>query len=147
MVTLSLAFIVLSGVALVLWHQLLRPDLQDIFETFIPDLPLSMLLLGGILFSMINAAVEEIAFRGVIFSALRATFAQNAVAHFGQALAFGTLHFHAGFPRGTIGVLLAVIYWFMMSVLRARVRGMLAPWAGYVPIDITIVAILLILAR
>lgn len=146
-VTLSLAFIVLSGVALVLWHQLLRPDLQDIFETFIPDLPVSMLLLGGIVFSMINAAVEEIAYRGVIFSALRATFAPSAVAHFGQALAFGTLHFQAGFPRGTIGVLLAVVYGLMMSVLRARSRGMLAPWAVHVLIDITIVAILLFLAR
>lgn len=96
---------------------------------------------------MTNAAVEEIAYRGVLLSALRSTFDSNVVALIGQAVAFGTLHFHVGFPRGAIGVALAVVYGGMMGILRLRSNGMLAPWAAHVVTDITIVAILLFLAR
>ena len=146
-VALSLSFIVLSAAALVLWHELLEPDLQDIVQTFIPALPLGLLLSGGILFSMVNAAVEEAAYRGVLFSALRSTFGIGVAAHLGQALAFGTLHFHAGFPRGVIGVVLTVVYGLMMSVLRVRSQGMLVPWTVHVLIDIVIVVILLVITQ
>ena len=144
---LSLAFVGASVAALILWHQLLQPDLRDILKTFIPDLPLWMLLLGGLLFSMANAAVEEVAYRGLVFSALQSTFGTGAIAHLGQAIAFGTLHFHAGFPRGVIGVALAAVYGLMMSVLRTRSQGILVPWAVHVLIDIAIVFILLFLTR
>lgn len=144
---LSISFVGLSAAALVLWHQLVHPDLRDIFQTFVPDLPLSLLLLGGLLFSMVNAAVEEAAYRGLVFSALRSTYGSGGIAHLGQAVAFGALHFHVGFPRGVIGVALAVVYGVMMSVLRVRSGGMLAPWAVHVLIDIAIVLILLFLVR
>ncbi len=143
---LSLAFVGVSVAALVLWHQLLQPDLRDIFRTFVPDLPLSLLLLGGLLFSMLNAAIEETAYRGLVFSALKSTFGNGAIAHLGQAAAFATLHFHVGFPRGLIGVALAAVYGVMMSVLRVRSQGLLVPWIVHVLTDIAIVLILLFLA-
>lgn len=146
-VLLSVGFAALSGVALILWHQIFRPDLQDLLRAFVPDLPIWILLLGGVPFSMVNAAVEEVAYRGVLLSALRSAFATTIAAVIGQALAFGILHFHAGFPRGIIGVLLAVVYGGMMAILRLRSDGMLAPWGAHVLTDMTIILILLFLAR
>jgi len=68
-----------------------------------------------VLFSLINAAVEEGAYRGVVVNALdrvRVPWQAEIV----QALAFGLLHIH-GFPRGWIGVGLATIFGVMMLFL------------------------------
>ena len=81
-----------AGTALVLWFYLFSPNLNDIFERFIPDQPLGVLLVGAVFFAMWNAAVEEIAYRGVLMESLWVGYGSTAVALAGQALAFGTLH-------------------------------------------------------
>ncbi len=146
-VTIAIAagFTVLAGLALVVWHQIVRPDLRDLLETFVPNAPLGVLLVGGVLFAMLTAAVEEAAYRGVLQQALGAAFGP-AVALVGQALAFGALHIH-GFPRGMLGIVLATIYGLMMGILRLRARGMLVPWVAHTATDVTIVTIVLFLAR
>jgi membrane protease YdiL (CAAX protease family) len=139
-------FVLLAGAALLIWYQLFRPDLSDLFAQFVPDLPLGLLLLGGVAFAMWNAFIEEVAYRGVLMEALEWGLGSRWVALIGQAVAFGTLHIN-GFPRGAVGVLMATIYGLMMGVVRMRSRGMFAPWVAHVVTDVIIIAILLLLAR
>lgn len=58
---------------------------------------------------MVNAAVEEGAYRGVILHALDSSLGPGFAALLLQALAFGAIHIR-GFPRGWVGVGLACIY-------------------------------------
>jgi hypothetical protein len=133
-----------AGVGLVLWHVLAKPDLHDLFDRFVPKVGLPALILGGLLFSMVNAAVEEIAYRGILFDALRDVGLPIALAIGLQAAAFGTIHI-AGFPRGWSGVGLATAYGAVLGAIRLRAGGMLAPWVAHVLTDLVIVSIVLAL--
>lgn len=143
---LVLSSLILAAGALVGWYAVFRPNVDDIVAGYVPALPLGWLLVGGVLFSMVNAAVEEAAYRGVIQSALEATLGVGLRALALQAAAFGALHI-GGFPRGWLGVGLAFIYGLMMGVIRRRARGMLAPWVGHVATDIVIAALILTFER
>ena len=86
-------------------------------EAFVPPLPVGLLIAGGLIFSMANAAVEEGAYRGVILHALDRSLGPGFAALLLQALAFGAIHIR-GFPRGWLGVGLACIYGLLMGVIR-----------------------------
>jgi membrane protease YdiL (CAAX protease family) len=105
------------------------------------------LILGGLLFSMFNAAVEEGAYRGVIQHGLEATLGIGTTALCLQAAAFGAVHMRGGFPRGWIGVGLATVYGLMMGAIRRRSGGMLAPWIAHVLTDMVIASIILAFER
>lgn len=132
----------LAAFFLILWQQLTQPDLSSLIESFIPDVGISMLIIGGLSFAMLNAVVEEIAFRGVMFEELQASMSTNT-AFFVQALAFGAIHYK-GFPSGWIGVGLAIIYGLMMGYIRIRAAGLLGPWVAHLLTDLVIVGILLL---
>jgi len=136
----------LAAGALLSWYLLLQPNVADIVKAFVPDLPLGVLIIGGVLFSMFNAAVEEGAYRGVILHALDRSLGSGGAALLLQAVAFGAIHI-GGFPRGWIGVGLACIYGLFMGVIRRRAGGMFAPWIAHVFTDVVIAAILILLAR
>ena len=143
---LSLAVWLLSAAALLSWYLLLHPNVADILQAFVPDLPLGLLIVGGLIFSMVTAAVEEGAFRGVILHALDRSLGPGFAALLLQALAFGAIHIR-GFPGGWIGVGLACIYGLLMGVIRRRAGGMFAPWIAHVFTDVVIAGIVLFLAR
>ena len=67
---LSVAAWLLAAAALLSWYFLLRPNITDIVKRFVQALPLALLIAGGLIFSMVNAAVEEGAYHGVILHAL-----------------------------------------------------------------------------
>ncbi len=136
----------LAAAALFSWYLLLRPNVADIVETFVPDQPLGLLIAGGLIFSMLNAAVEEGAYRGVILHALDRSLGPGFAALLLQALAFGAIHIR-GFPRGWLGVGLACIYGLLMGVIRRRAGGMFAPWITHVFTDVVIAGIVVLLAR
>lgn len=136
----------LAAAALLTWYILLRPNVADIVKALVPDVPVGLLIAGGVLFSMFNAAMEEGAYRGVIMHALDRSLGQGLAALLLQAVAFGTVHI-GGFPRGWIGVALAFIYGLFMGVIRRRARGMFAPWIAHVFTDVVIAGILIFLAR
>jgi len=142
----SVAAWLLAAAALLSWYLLLHPNVADIVEAFVPDLPLGLLIAGGVLFSMVNAAVEEGAYRGVILHALDKALGPGFVALLLQALAFGAVHIR-GFPRGWLGVGLACIYGLLMGAIRRRAGGMFAPWIAHVFTDLVIAGILVLLAR
>lgn len=143
---LSVAAWLLAAAALLSWYLLLHPNIADILEAFVPALPLGLLIAGGLIFSMVNAAVEEGAYRGVMLHALDRSLGPGFEALLLQALAFGAIHIR-GFPRGWLGVGLACIYGLLMGVIRRRARGMFAPWIAHVFTDVVIAGIVVFLAR
>jgi hypothetical protein len=136
----------IAAVALSGWYLLLHPNIDDIVQTFVPDVPLGLLIAGGLVFSMVNAAVEEGAYRGVLLHGLDTTLGPGLAALALQAMAFGALHVQ-GFPRGSIGVGLASIYGLFMGVIRRRAGGMFAPWMAHVFTDIVIAGIVVTIGR
>jgi hypothetical protein len=89
---LSVAAWLLAAAALLSWYLLLHPNIADILGAFVPDLPLGVLIAGGLIFSMVNAAVEEGAYRGVMLHALDRSLGPGFAALLLQALAFGAIH-------------------------------------------------------
>ena len=143
---LSVAAWLLAAAALLSWYLLLHPNIADIVEAFVPPLPLGLLIAGGLIFSMVNAAVEEGAYRGVILHALDTSLGPGFAALFLQAVAFGAVHI-GGFPRGWLGVGLACVFGLLMGVIRRRAGGMFAPWIAHVFTDVVIAGIVVFLAR
>lgn len=134
-----------AGSGLFLWHALAKPDLQDLLNRFVPEVGLPVLIVGGLGFSILNAAVEEIAYRGIVLDGLREVGLPLSGVIGLQAAAFGTIHI-AGFPRGWIGVGLATVYGTLLGVIRMQAGGMLAPWIAHILTDIVIVTVVLRLA-
>jgi membrane protease YdiL (CAAX protease family) len=91
---------VLSIAGLSLWHLFLS---DSSYEQYLPDLPLIMLIPGGILFALLNAAYEELLFRGILLRIFRRAIGVAAAVLL-QAFWFGIFHFAAGFPNGFIGI-------------------------------------------
>jgi CAAX protease family protein len=143
---LSVAAWLLAAAALLSWYLLLHPNVADLVKAFVPDRPLGVLIAGGLIFSMVNAAVEEGAYSGVILHALDRSLGTGFAPLLLQAVAFGAVHIR-GFPRGWIGVGLACIYGLLMGVIRRRAGGMFAPWIAHVFTDVVIAGILVFLAR
>ncbi|WP_394841244.1 CPBP family intramembrane metalloprotease [Pendulispora brunnea] len=134
---------IIPAVALVLWFELTHPDYSHLRGTILPPWPIPVLALGVVLFSIVNAALEELVYRGVLLHALDTSIKSRHLALVIQALAFGIAHIH-GFPRGITGVALVFIYGIMMGIVRRIAGGMLAPWLAHIFADVTIGAILLV---
>jgi hypothetical protein len=143
---LSVGAWLLAAVALLSWYLLLHPNIADIVKAYVPSLPLGLLIAGGLIFAMLNAAVEEAAYRGVFLHALDRSLGPGFAALLLQALAFGAVHI-GGFPRGWLGVGLACIFGLFMGVIRRRGGGMFAPWIAHLFTDVVIAGIVLLLAR
>jgi membrane protease YdiL (CAAX protease family) len=140
---LTLAIIAIASAALVVWYVTRRydTDLGDIGGQ-IPDWDLRYLLLAGLGFSIGNALLEEIIFRGVLYEALAADYGVAATVCI-QGIAFGVVHAH-GFPSGIIGIAMASVYGVVLGILRQRSGGLLAPFVAHVFADATIFGILLV---
>jgi len=87
---------------------------------FIPNWSLWLLVPAALVFSVVNAAVEEAAYRGVVLDALDKARITARAALVLQAVAFAALHFRAGFPRGLVGVGLTFVYGLVLGELRRR---------------------------
>ncbi len=134
-----------TPIALVGWVVLFHPNLRDVVGAYVPDLPLPVLIAGAVGFALVNAALEELIWRGVLQDRLDPLFgAAGAIAI--SSISFGVQHLH-GVPRGAIGVLLAGSWAVMLAALRKHARGMLAPFLSHVVADATIAVIILTLAR
>jgi membrane protease YdiL (CAAX protease family) len=132
---------VVAGGALVIWLNLLHPDLADLYAQLpLHRFPMPLLIVGAAGFALANAAAEEAMYRGLLQHVL-GKITGPGKAWVLQAVSFGLMHVH-GFPRGAVGVGLAAIYGFMMGAIRLRARGLLAPWLAHAATDLTIVAIL-----
>ena len=143
---LSFGIALVSGIAVGVWFLWFKPNIDDLVQRYVPDYPLWLLIAAGVLFDAVNAALEEVAFRGVILGALMHSAVPTSLSLLLPAFAFGTGHIN-GFPRGWVGVGLATVYGFLMGVLRIRSRGIFAPWVGHVFTDVCIAVIVIAVAR
>jgi len=128
--------ILLTSTVLVLFEKLFQPDLQALRA----HLPAGNVLLIGGLFVLLNAAMEEALFRGVLLDALESQLTPGA-ALLAQAVVFGLAHYQ-GFPEGPVGVVLAAIYGLILGALRTWAGGLAAPYLAHVAADATIFAII-----
>jgi len=142
-VWLIVVTVVGSAIALVVWHQLLRSDLSDLIA-MIPAMPALLLPLACLGFAIVNAIIEELIWRGILWDML-AKVTSNAPLVIGlQAVSFGLFHIH-GFPRGAIGVAMATVYGMFLGVIRHRTQGLGAVVVTHVFADIVIFVILITL--
>jgi membrane protease YdiL (CAAX protease family) len=138
------AVVAVASVALVGWVALLHPDVRDV-RAFLPPVHPVLLVIGGVVvFPVANAIIEEVIFRGVILGALEFAWGRGRAPYVAQAAAFGLAHWH-GFPRGVVGVAMALVYGLMLGELRRRSRGLLAPVVAHVFADATIFALVYVL--
>jgi uncharacterized protein len=132
---LTAAIALISASALLLYDRIFQPDLGPLPRQLPLWLPVPVAVAGA-LFSVVNALLEEVIFRGILLDALvpqvGATWAVIV-----QAVAFGVGHAH-GYPPGYVGMILAGVYGLMLGALRRSAGGLAAPWAAHVVADATI---------
>jgi len=144
---LPLMLIVVAGSALGLlgWYLWFRPDV-NLYLDQMPALPAMLIPLAGLGFALLNAMMEEFAFRGLIMQSLDSALGRQAWANGLQALSFGLFHYADGFPNGIAGVCMTTVYGLLLGFLRSRSRGPLAPVIAHFWADLTIFMILVTLA-
>lgn len=131
-----------TPIALVGWLLVVRPDLGDVVETYIPaGVPFAGLVLGAIGFVVVNAVLEELLWRGLLQDALGGLVGPGVAIGI-QAASFGVQHAN-GVPRGLIGVAMVTLWGLMLGLLRRRSGGLLAPIVAHAVADTTIAAIVL----
>jgi len=130
---------IVAASALVTWVTLFQPDLTRL-RGMVPEWPLLGLIGAGAAFSVVNAILEEIVWRGILQRWLT-TFMTPWAAVAVQAASFGAAHY-AGFPSGAVGIGLAAIWGAMIGGLALRSQGLLAPIVAHVAADAVIFAVL-----
>jgi len=140
-ILIALCTVFVSSIALSIWYRAVGPDLTVQLAHF-PSMPVWMLPLAGLGFSLGNATIEELVYRGIILQALESAAGSRLVSLLVQAWLFGALHYREGFPNGAWGLAMTAVYGIMLGVLRRRSQGMLAPWVVHVFADCVIFTIL-----
>ena len=126
-------------VALSLWSVFVAEDLAA-YGAYVPDLPWPLLVLGLVLFSVVNALLEELVFRGLVQGALADMLGPGLVPVLIQAALFGVCHWQ-GFPSGPIGALMAGFWAFLLGLARRRTEGLLTPFLAHIAADAAIFTI------
>jgi membrane protease YdiL (CAAX protease family) len=140
-IRLIVAVSLLSGIVLVGWVTLTNADIEH-YLAIMPKMPIWCYPLAGFGFAVLNAAMEEAVFRGVVMDALDATFGDGHTSVGIQAILFGAYHYQAGFPNKASGFVLTLIYGILPGILRRLSGGMPAPLAAHIAADLTIFAVL-----
>ena len=137
----GLVVIVVSSSALIFWYLLFDPDIE-VFTQYFPDVEISKLLVGGVVFAVVNSIVEEVVYRGILWGGLEELF-DNAYAVITiQAVIFGAIHYW-GIPNGIMGAVMATVYGLFLGIIRSRAGGLLMPILVHTFADMTIFLILL----
>ncbi len=134
--------VIVSASALVLWERVAQPDLSRHLASM-PSLSPWLVPFAALGFSVGNAAIEEVVFRGAVMQGTDAAFGPGLFSLFVQAWLFGAAHFLHGFPNGWWGLALASVYGLMLGGLRRRSGGIAAPWLAHAGADLVIFLILI----
>lgn len=70
-VGLTMAFVVVSSIALLVWRYTANPDLER-YAAHAPDVPLYLIPPGLVALALLNATYEELVWRGVVMHGLHA---------------------------------------------------------------------------
>jgi uncharacterized protein len=126
---------VLTAAVLLDFQSRLHPDVTALADA-LPVSAFGNVVLAGVCFSICNAALEELVFRGLLYAVVAAEWG-NAVAVGVTALCFGIGHLH-GYPPGHLGVLLAGLYGVALGLLRWWSGGLCLTIACHATADATI---------
>jgi CAAX protease family protein len=141
---LALLTALLPLVGLPLWRALSLPDLEPLVA-IVAGIPAWALPFIGLGFALLNALVEEIAFRGVLLDGLMSAVGVRAAVVL-QAAAFGLVHLD-GLPGGVLGVVLSGLYGLILGAIRLRTRGLATPYVAHVLADLVLFAWLVVWAQ
>jgi membrane protease YdiL (CAAX protease family) len=139
---LSIAIVLVSSLSLVAWVLRMRPDFKP-YLALLPVLPVWVYPFVGLGFALVNAAMEEIVFRGIIMEAADSAAGPGYGSVCIQAVPFAALHYYAGFPNGMVGLAMTFAYGVMQGAIRRISGGMLAPLVTHVAADMTFFSIVL----
>ena len=131
--------IALSSLALILYQWTMAPDVHE-FTARLPAKILGSVVLAGILFAAVNAILEELLFRGVLYDGVERQWGWKAAVLVTAAI-FGIFHVH-GYPPGAFGAVMAATYGLLLGWLRHRTQGLSLPILAHVFADATIFGIL-----
>ncbi|MDA8098478.1 MAG: CPBP family intramembrane metalloprotease [Nitrospiraceae bacterium] len=132
--------VLLSGAALLAWFLIITPDLRHFLRS-LPSWNPVLLPLEGIGFALLNAAMEESLFRGVLMEGLDEALGAARISVILQAVVFGLFHIR-GIPGGAIGIVLASAYGLMLGDIRRRSQGIVAPFLTHIAADLVIFCML-----
>jgi membrane protease YdiL (CAAX protease family) len=135
----TLGITLLSCASLLSYQAVFQPDLAALGAA-LPVQALGGVVLAGAVFALLNATLEELVFRGVLFDSLEPEWGWQ-VAVLVTAILFGLGHSH-GYPPGWPGACMAAAYGGMLGVLRVQTGGLLLPICAHVVADVTIYGIL-----
>ena len=136
----TLGIIVVSSTALILFHNSAGSDMPAHGASFPWKGLGGGIVVAGLIFSFLNAAVEELVFRGILFDALESQWGTRLTI-FITAGAFAAGHLH-GYPPGAAGACLAGVYGIALGGLRAWTGGLILPILAHIGADATIYALL-----
>lgn len=142
---LGWASVPVTAVALVAFITSGRTDVRAATES-LQALSLPWLVLAGIGFVLVNPAVEEVLFRGLLQPALESLGASVPIAIVGQAAAFGAIHL-VGVPGGLLGMVMAGTWGAVLGALRHRTGGLLLVWIVHVAANVAIFTTVVVVAR
>ena len=122
-----------------MFHITAQPDVRS-YRDALPLRVLGGVVGAGVVFSIVNATLEELVFRGVLFDAVQSQWGAWGTL-IGTAILFGLGHIH-GYPPGLLGACLAAVFGFVLGALRLWTGGLLLPIVAHMGADATIYAIL-----
>jgi CAAX protease family protein len=131
----AVALAVIATGVLFAFHAIVRPDVTELVGRLPFDV-IPNLVLACIVFSIANAALEEIAFRGLLWGAIANEW-NAGVALVATTILFGIGHYD-GYPPGLLGAALAGLYGLTLGLLRWWVGGLFLPIACHICADATI---------
>jgi membrane protease YdiL (CAAX protease family) len=136
------AVVLIAGTTTVLiaFQLLASPDATE-FVARLPTAWFGHVVLAAVILSVVNAALEEIVFRAILWDAVAAEW-NRGTALAVTSLLFGLAHLH-GYPSGVVGAILAGLYGVALGVLRWWTGGLALGYACHVCADATIMGILI----
>lgn len=134
-IALFIAVVVISVLGLFLWTLIDDPNLSDYLGQVRNASP--WVAFAAILgFAVVNAAWEELLFRGDLQTELTHTWGVHPALAI-ESIAFGIAHAN-GIPSGLLGITMALVWGYLLSMIRLRTGGIGYPFLAHVAADATI---------
>lgn len=134
-VVATLVVILGSSAALLTFDAIVKPDLS-MHHGFLREAAGQGLLLSAVVFSVVNAILEELVFRGILFDAFKSQLGVG-MAIVATSILFGLGHLE-GYPPGPIGAVMAGVYGLCLGGLRQMTGGLGLVIAAHIAADATI---------
>lgn len=138
-VAATIVIMVFTSLFLTAFQLMAQPRLEAYGATF-PFKSLGGLVSAGIIFTIVNATLEEMVFRGILFDGFEAEWGRG-VALVATTALFALGHWQ-GYPPGPVGVCLATMFGLSVGLLRSWTGGIALPIVAHLGADATIYCIL-----